>query len=124
MTVANPREVPEYELNPLELQIRRSDGISKACPFPVFFFFHFIICYTSHKLRIASYSRTSIKVLKITHQIMGICLKYQNDSQTCLVSKFGGSLKMGFNSVFWVICGILTEGRFCQSDASNWYGCR
>ncbi|XP_019160271.1 PREDICTED: serine/threonine-protein kinase STY17-like isoform X1 [Ipomoea nil] len=27
MTVANPREVPEYELNPLELQIRRSDGI-------------------------------------------------------------------------------------------------
>ncbi|KAK6914448.1 Serine-threonine/tyrosine-protein kinase, catalytic domain [Dillenia turbinata] len=30
MTVANPREVPEYELNPLELQIRRSDGISKG----------------------------------------------------------------------------------------------
>lgn len=30
MTVANPREVPEYELNPLELQIRKSDGISKA----------------------------------------------------------------------------------------------
>ncbi|CAH9111449.1 unnamed protein product [Cuscuta epithymum] len=27
MAVANPREVPEYELNPLELQIRRSDGI-------------------------------------------------------------------------------------------------
>lgn len=26
MAVANPREVPEYELNPLELQIRRSDG--------------------------------------------------------------------------------------------------
>ncbi|KAG7011434.1 Serine/threonine-protein kinase STY17, partial [Cucurbita argyrosperma subsp. argyrosperma] len=25
MTVANPREVPEYELNPLELQIRRGD---------------------------------------------------------------------------------------------------
>ncbi|KAK3021000.1 hypothetical protein RJ639_045465, partial [Escallonia herrerae] len=32
MTVANPREVPEYELNPLELQIRKSDGISKASP--------------------------------------------------------------------------------------------
>ncbi|KAL8204559.1 hypothetical protein R6Q57_010182 [Mikania cordata] len=30
MTVANPREVPEYELNPLELQIRKSDGISKG----------------------------------------------------------------------------------------------
>nr|XP_043609940.1 integrin-linked protein kinase 1-like isoform X2 [Erigeron canadensis] len=30
MSVANPREVPEYELNPLELQIRKSDGISKA----------------------------------------------------------------------------------------------
>nr|XP_033508051.1 integrin-linked protein kinase 1-like isoform X2 [Nicotiana tomentosiformis] len=30
MAVANPREVPEYELNPLELQIRISDGISKG----------------------------------------------------------------------------------------------
>ncbi|KAG2410372.1 Integrin-linked protein [Vigna angularis] len=30
MTVANPREVPEYELNPLELQVRKSDGISKG----------------------------------------------------------------------------------------------
>ncbi|KAG5589707.1 hypothetical protein H5410_040221 [Solanum commersonii] len=30
MTVANPREVPEYELNPLELQIRKRDGISKG----------------------------------------------------------------------------------------------
>ncbi|KAI7735204.1 hypothetical protein M8C21_030496 [Ambrosia artemisiifolia] len=30
MAVANPREVPEYELNPLDLQIRKSDGISKA----------------------------------------------------------------------------------------------
>lgn len=31
MSVANPREVPEYELNPLELQVRKSDGISKVC---------------------------------------------------------------------------------------------
>ncbi|KAG6741227.1 hypothetical protein POTOM_054460 [Populus tomentosa] len=30
MTVANPREIPEYELNPLELQVRKSDGITKA----------------------------------------------------------------------------------------------
>ncbi|KAL6527168.1 Integrin-linked protein kinase 1 [Orobanche gracilis] len=30
MTVANPREVPEYELNTLDIQIRRSDGISKG----------------------------------------------------------------------------------------------
>lgn len=30
MTVANPREVPEYELNPLDIQIRRSDGIHKV----------------------------------------------------------------------------------------------
>ncbi|MFQ6627782.1 hypothetical protein Gotur_007875 [Gossypium turneri] len=29
MTVANPQEVPEYELNPMELQIRKSDGITK-----------------------------------------------------------------------------------------------
>uniref|UniRef100_A0A5B6ZHQ6 Putative Integrin-linked protein kinase family isoform 3 n=1 Tax=Davidia involucrata TaxID=16924 RepID=A0A5B6ZHQ6_DAVIN len=30
MVVANPREVPEYELNPLELQVRKGDGISKG----------------------------------------------------------------------------------------------
>ncbi|KAI3984452.1 hypothetical protein MKX01_031076 [Papaver californicum] len=30
MAVSNPREVPEYELNPLELQIRKGDGISKG----------------------------------------------------------------------------------------------
>jgi hypothetical protein len=30
MTVSNPREVPEYELNPLEVQVRKSDGISKG----------------------------------------------------------------------------------------------
>lgn len=30
MTVANPREVPEYELNPLELQVRKGDGVSKG----------------------------------------------------------------------------------------------
>ncbi|KAF3451079.1 hypothetical protein FNV43_RR07168 [Rhamnella rubrinervis] len=30
MAVANPREVPEYELNPLELHIRKSDGITKG----------------------------------------------------------------------------------------------
>ncbi|XP_077225674.1 integrin-linked protein kinase 1-like isoform X2 [Tasmannia lanceolata] len=30
MVVSNPREVPEYELNPLELQLRRGDGISKG----------------------------------------------------------------------------------------------
>lgn len=46
MTVANPREVPEYELNPQELQVRKGDGISKVwslciSPFNVFFFFFF-----------------------------------------------------------------------------------
>jgi serine/threonine protein kinase len=30
MVVANPREVPEYELNPLEVQVRRGDGILKG----------------------------------------------------------------------------------------------
>ncbi|KAF6164620.1 hypothetical protein GIB67_032848 [Kingdonia uniflora] len=35
MSVSNPREVPEYELNPLELQIRKGDGISKACKLEV-----------------------------------------------------------------------------------------
>ena len=30
MAVANPREVPEYELNPFELQIKKSDGITKV----------------------------------------------------------------------------------------------
>jgi len=33
MTVGNPKEVPEYELNPLELQVRKVDGISKVCWF-------------------------------------------------------------------------------------------
>ncbi|RWR71898.1 Protein kinase domain-containing protein [Cinnamomum micranthum f. kanehirae] len=33
MVVSNPHEVPEYELNPLELQVRRVDGIWKACSF-------------------------------------------------------------------------------------------
>ncbi|KAL5990772.1 hypothetical protein ACLOJK_011676 [Asimina triloba] len=32
MVVSNPREVPEYEINPSELQLRRCDGISKAYP--------------------------------------------------------------------------------------------
>lgn len=31
MVVSNPREVPEYEINPLELKLRRGDGIAKAC---------------------------------------------------------------------------------------------
>ncbi|GLU15002.1 hypothetical protein SLE2022_315320 [Rubroshorea leprosula] len=30
MAVSNPREVPEYELNPLELQVRKADGIAKG----------------------------------------------------------------------------------------------
>ncbi|MBA0684910.1 hypothetical protein Goari_026460 [Gossypium aridum] len=30
MTVSDPEEVPEYELNPAELQVRRSDGITKV----------------------------------------------------------------------------------------------
>lgn len=30
MTVANPKEVPEYELNPLELHVRKADGIAKG----------------------------------------------------------------------------------------------
>ncbi|KAM7460862.1 hypothetical protein LguiA_028983 [Lonicera macranthoides] len=30
MTVENPREIPEYELNPTELQVRRCDGIAKG----------------------------------------------------------------------------------------------
>ncbi|CAK7322795.1 unnamed protein product [Dovyalis caffra] len=30
MTVTNPREIPEYELNPMELQVRKADGITKG----------------------------------------------------------------------------------------------
>lgn len=34
MTVANPGEIPEYELNPQELQVRKSDGIkARFCSF-------------------------------------------------------------------------------------------
>lgn len=49
MAVANPKEVPEYELNPLELQVRRADGIAKArsfllyCPFFQTSFFRFLL---------------------------------------------------------------------------------
>lgn len=38
MAVANPREVPEYELNPLELQVRKSDGITKVIHFLLLFY--------------------------------------------------------------------------------------
>jgi hypothetical protein len=31
MTVSNPKEVPEYELNPLELEFRRGEEVTKAC---------------------------------------------------------------------------------------------
>ena len=41
MAVANPREVPEYELNPLELHIRKSDGITKVVPFLMLFVVQF-----------------------------------------------------------------------------------
>lgn len=40
MTVYNPQEVPEYELNPAELHFRRGDELQKACSL------HFIeICF-------------------------------------------------------------------------------
>ncbi|MQM03557.1 hypothetical protein Taro_036343 [Colocasia esculenta] len=31
MAVSNPQEVPEYEINPAELQLRKGEGITKAC---------------------------------------------------------------------------------------------
>lgn len=37
MVVANPRHVPDYELNPQELQVRKADGISKARPLSLHF---------------------------------------------------------------------------------------
>jgi hypothetical protein len=42
MTVTNPREVPEYELNPLELQVRKGDGISKVWSLCISTFFFLI----------------------------------------------------------------------------------
>jgi hypothetical protein len=33
MAVSNPKEVPEYELNPLELEFRRGEEVTKACLF-------------------------------------------------------------------------------------------
>lgn len=50
MAVANPREVPEYELNPLELQIRKGDGISKAW-FSFVFKFSFWLFVIYYKIR-------------------------------------------------------------------------
>lgn len=43
MAVANPREVPEYELNPLELHIRKRDGITKVVLFLLLFVLLFSI---------------------------------------------------------------------------------
>lgn len=56
MAVANPREVPEYELNPLELQVRKSDGITKVVPFlPILILFllayqnnHEYVCFSRY----------------------------------------------------------------------------
>jgi hypothetical protein len=33
MAVSNPRDVPEYELNPLDLEVRRGPETPKACPY-------------------------------------------------------------------------------------------
>jgi hypothetical protein len=33
MAVSNPKEVPEYELNPLELEFRRGEEVTEACLF-------------------------------------------------------------------------------------------
>lgn len=33
MVVSNPKELPEYELNPLELEFRRGEEVTKACAF-------------------------------------------------------------------------------------------
>lgn len=50
MTVSNPKEVPEYELNPLELEFRRGEEVTKACvnklP-PFFLFLFFLFCTVS-----------------------------------------------------------------------------
>jgi len=47
MTLLNPREVSEYELNPLELQARKGDWISKVwslcLSFQLMFFFFFFL---------------------------------------------------------------------------------
>jgi len=40
MAVSNPKEVPEYELNPLELEFRRGEEVTKAC----LFFFKNVVC--------------------------------------------------------------------------------
>jgi hypothetical protein len=39
MTVSNPKEVPEYELNPLELEFRRGEEVTKACLYKLPHFF-------------------------------------------------------------------------------------
>jgi hypothetical protein len=35
MAVSNPKQVPEYELNPLELEFRRGEEVTKACIFNI-----------------------------------------------------------------------------------------
>jgi len=52
MAVSNPKEVPEYELNPLELEFRRGEEVTKACVFINFLHLFFILLCSacSHEL--------------------------------------------------------------------------
>ena len=47
MAVSNPKEVPEYELNPLELEFRRGEEVTKACVFINFLHLFFILPFSS-----------------------------------------------------------------------------
>jgi len=50
MAVSNPRDVPEYEVNPLELQFRRGEDVFKVC-----------CCLVDHNLLCLIYKRGYIK---------------------------------------------------------------
>ncbi|KZV52596.1 hypothetical protein F511_24793 [Dorcoceras hygrometricum] len=61
MAVANPGEVPEYELNPLEIQIRKIDGISKG----------------SYQVAKWNGTRVSVKILDKDSHAVPECIMYQ-----------------------------------------------
>ncbi|XP_073136895.1 integrin-linked protein kinase 1-like isoform X2 [Henckelia pumila] len=68
MAVANPDEVPEYELNPLDIQIRKSDGISKG----------------SYQVAKWNGTRVSVKILDIDSHSVPECITAFNHELTLL----------------------------------------
>ncbi|KAF2325576.1 hypothetical protein GH714_030694 [Hevea brasiliensis] len=79
MAVANPREVPEYELNPLELQVRKSDGISKGS--------YQVAKWNGTKVTVKILDRTAIQTLRACKAFSPIVFEMYGDFASYLQKK-------------------------------------